>query len=184
MVITNNKQIYNKIKKLKAFGINKDIKLRKRPGEYNVTELGFNYRITDFQACLGYMQLKRYKLNLNKRRLIAKKYFLELSKIKKLKVMPYINECSYFVYQIFCRSNNERNKLIEFLKLNNIGCSIHYLRPLHLMKYYKKKHINKNKYFYSEMYGKTNISLPVYPKLNLKGLNYIIGTIKKFYKEK
>ena len=58
MVITNNKQIYNKIKKLKAFGINKDIKLRKRPGEYNVTELGFNYRITDFQACLGYMQQK------------------------------------------------------------------------------------------------------------------------------
>ena len=51
------------------------------------------------------------------------------------------------------------------------------------MKYYKKKHFNKNKYFYSEMYGKTNISLPVYPKLNLKGLNYIIGTIKNFIKK-
>ena len=49
-----------KLKDSKAFGINNDINKRKIPGKYNVLDLGFNYRMTDFQAALGYLQLKRY----------------------------------------------------------------------------------------------------------------------------
>ena len=54
MVITNEKKIFEKIKKLKAFGIDKDIKDRKKQGDYDVKFLGYNYRMTDFQAALGY----------------------------------------------------------------------------------------------------------------------------------
>ena len=53
-LITNDFDFYKKIKTLKAFGIDKDIKERKNPGEYNVNYLGFNYRMTDFQAAMGY----------------------------------------------------------------------------------------------------------------------------------
>ena len=61
MLITNSKKIYSEIKKIKAFGIDKDITERKKQGEYDVKSLGFNYRMTDFQSALGFMQLKRYK---------------------------------------------------------------------------------------------------------------------------
>ena len=61
MVITNDFNFYKKIKKLKAFGIDKDIKDRKKQGDYDVKSLGFNYRMTDFQAALGYKQIKQYK---------------------------------------------------------------------------------------------------------------------------
>ena len=57
---------------LKAFGIDKDIGQRKKPGEYNVKALGYNYRMTDFQACLGYFQLKRYFLNLRRKKKLPK----------------------------------------------------------------------------------------------------------------
>ena len=58
MVVTNNKFFYKKIKILKAFGIDKDINDRKKQGEYDVKLLGLNYRMTDFQAALGYHQTK------------------------------------------------------------------------------------------------------------------------------
>ena len=50
MLITNSKKIYPEIKKIKAFGIDKDITERKKQGEYDVKSLGFNYRMTDFQS--------------------------------------------------------------------------------------------------------------------------------------
>ena len=73
-VITNDKEIFSKIKKLKAFGIDKDLNERKKAGVYDVKSLGYNYRMTDFQAALGFLQFKRYKKNLLVRKQIAKKY--------------------------------------------------------------------------------------------------------------
>ena len=49
-IVTNDVKIYKKIKRIKAFGIDKDIKNRKIPGDYDVKSLGLNYRLTDFQA--------------------------------------------------------------------------------------------------------------------------------------
>ena len=74
IVVTNNQKFYEKIKKLKAFGIDKDIKDRKKQGDYDVKSLGFNYRMTDFQAALGYRQILNYDKNLKLRHLIAKRY--------------------------------------------------------------------------------------------------------------
>ena len=103
MLITNNKKFYDKVKKLKAFGIDKDIKDRKIPGDYDVRFLGYNYRMTDFQAALGYKQLLEYKNNLKRRHEIAKKYYENLSKVKELKIMPVNRNSSFFVFQIFTK---------------------------------------------------------------------------------
>ena len=54
MLICNDRNFYLKVKKLKAFGIDSDNKDRKKPGLYDVKSLGFNYRMTDFQAAIGY----------------------------------------------------------------------------------------------------------------------------------
>ena len=80
--------------------------------------------------------------------------------------MPYSKNCSYFVFQIFC---NHRDKLLKMLKFNNIGVSVHYNTPLPEMSYYKKKYrLLKKHYTSSYKYGESNISLPVYPKLEKK----------------
>ena len=85
-LITNNKKLYLKIKKLKAFGINKDINQRKIPGKYDVVNLGYNFRMTDFQAALGYYQLKRYRYNLLRRKEIAKRYLNNFKLNKRVKI--------------------------------------------------------------------------------------------------
>ena len=180
MLVTNNKKFYMKIKKLKAFGIDKEIKDRKKQGEYDVKSLGFNYRMTDFQAALGFRQIISYKKNLKKRREIAKLYKKKFENFKLIKTMPYSKNCSYFVFQIFCK---HRDKLLKMLKLNNIGVSVHYNTPLPEMSYYKKKYrLLKKHYTSSYKYGETNISLPVYPELKKKNINTICKKITDFLK--
>lgn len=177
MVITNNKKVFNKIKKLKAFGIDKDIKDRKKQGDYDVKYLGFNYRMTDFQAALGLNQILEYKKNFLIRHILVKRYLLNLSKNKNLKCMPYSKNCSYFIFQIFCKN---RDKILKELKKLKIGVSVHYSKALPLMSYYKSKYnLNPKRYKNSIKYGHENISLPVYPKLKIREVDKICKTITR-----
>ena len=179
MLITNNKNFYNKIKKLKAFGIDKDINQRKKQGTYDVVSLGFNYRLTDFQSALGLKQIQNYNDNLAKRHLLAKRYIKSLKDIEEIKCMPYTPSCSFFVFQIFCKN---RDMLLKKFKEKKIGVSIHYATPLPLMSYYKKKYALKKTIFKNaKTYADTNISLPVYPSLKFKELNRVVKVIKEFY---
>ena len=179
MLVTNNKSFYNKIKKLKAFGIDKDINQRKKQGTYDVKSLGFNYRLTDFQSALGLKQILNYKNNLKKRHIIAKKYINDLKNIREVKCMPYSANCSFFVFQIFCK---KRDKLLKRFKEKKIGVSIHYATPLPSMSYYKNKYnLSMLNYQKAKVYANTNISLPVYPSLKSKEQNKVINVIKEFY---
>ena len=180
VVITNNKKFFKKIKTLKAFGIDKDINNRKKQGDYDVKFLGLNYRMTDFQAALGYSQTLFYPKNLQRRKLIAKRYIKNLSKIKGILFMPYISDSSYFVFQIFCK---KRDFLLKYLKDKKIGVSVHYTNPLPKMTYYKKKYnLDVKNYPNALKYGNMNISLPVYPKLKNSEIDIICRTIINFNK--
>ncbi len=180
VVISNNKSFYNKIKKLKAFGIDKDIKDRKLPGLYDVKELGFNYRMTELHAAMGLLQLKKYKNFLQKRRQLAKRYIKNLSEITQLSYNKYDRNSSYFIFPIITKI---RNSLLKHLIKKKIGVSIHYATTLPFMTYYKKKYnLNKKKYQNSISYADENISLPVYPKLSFNDVDKICLEIKKFFK--
>lgn len=169
-VISNNKKLFAKIKKLKAFGIDTDIKDRKIPGLYNVKGLGYNFRMTDFQAALLYTQIKRYNSKLKKRRDNAQIYENFLSDCKNINFSTFLDGNSYFIFQIFV-DEKIRNNLIKKMVRNKIGCSIHYATPIPYFEYYKKSH---NKRFKNaEKYANTNISLPVYPDLKKEQIRYI-----------
>lgn len=175
MVVTNDKKFFLKIQKLKAFGIDKDIKDRKKQGDYDVKSLGFNYRMTDFQSALGLNQIIKYKKNLQLRHKIVKRYLKNLSKEQKIQCMPYSKDCSFFIFQIFCKN---RDKILKELKTKNIGVSVHYSNALPKMTYYKEKYnLNIKNYKNAVNYGCENISLPVYPKLKLNEVDRICKTI-------
>ena len=182
-IITNNLKFYKKVKKLKAFGIDKDINERKKPGEYNVKSLGFNYRMTDFQAAMGLYQLKKYKKNLASRHKISKKYISYLQKNSNLILPRYSKNDSYFVFQILLKNKKAKLDLMQKLKENKIGISVHYGTPLPAMHYYKKKYnLPKLNYTHSRNYADRVISLPVYPKLSNDNIKYICKTINKYIK--
>lgn len=181
IVITSNPAVYKKIKKLKAFGIDTDVSERKIVGSYDVKELGYNYRMTDFQAALGYGQMINYKKKLIIRKKIAKRYIKNFCKYKNILYTPFTNNNSYFVFQIFCKN---RNKVLEGLKKKNIGVSVHYMKPLPMMSYYKKKYnLPQSMYKNANEYANANISLPIYSALKNSEIDFICKKIIKLIRD-
>jgi len=180
IVISSDETIINKIKKLKAFGIDTPPELRSKPGVYDVMALGYNYRMTDFQAALAVGQLERYEENVAGRRKNAKLYCELLKNQNDISFIEYSDEHSYFLFQIILDNSIERDEVLLGLKENGIGVSIHYATPVPLMSYYK------NKYGYSvgdfpnaEKYGNQSISLPVHADLSHEDIEYICSTLLK-----
>ena len=177
-LITNDFRFFKRVKALKAFGIDKDIKDRKKPGVYEVNYLGFNYRMTDFQAAMGYNQIKLYKANLKRRHEIAKLYIKLLRNNNKLNLPRFSRKDSFFVFQILL--NNKKNKtiLMEKFKKYKIGFSIHYAKSVPMMRYYINKYkFQKKNFLNSNNYADRVISLPIYPKLKNTEVDKICGVI-------
>ena len=139
--------------------------------------LGFNYRLTDFQAALGISQLSRAQVGLDKRKKIAKiysEYFNGKNYI--LGQSGYIDGHAYHLYVIEVEN---RLELYNYLRKNNIYCQIHYV-PCHLMPYYKKLGWNYGDMPYSENYYRRCLSLPMYPGLD-EDQYYVLEKINAFY---
>ena len=182
ILITNKKDLIKKVRVLKALGVNTPPELRKKQGIYDVTNLGLNYRLTDFQAALAIGQILRYKKNINSRHENAKKFISIFSNLSKVKFQKFERNHSYFVFQIFLNSKKLRDNIMNVFKKKNIGCSIHYATPVPLMSYYRKKYNYKRGDFpNAEKYGSTSISLPVHQSINEKMIKSIYKILNKFH---
>ena len=83
MVTTNNKKLADRVRLLRTHGISKDNNNNESKGwYYEMTELGYNYRLSDIHAALGNSQLKKIDKNISKRIKIAERYDAELSDLQ------------------------------------------------------------------------------------------------------
>lgn len=190
MITTDNENLYNKLIQLRTHGITKDEDMfinsiedaggiTNYPGWYmEMQNLGFNYRMSDFQAALGLSQLKRAEEGLRKRREIAKKYNNAFKNQKFIKSQSgFINGHAYHLYilQVFNRFG-----LYNYLREYGILTQIHYF-PCHLMPYYKQSGWKLGDMPSSEEYYNSCISLPIYPTLTDEEQNFVIEKISDFY---
>ncbi len=144
MVTTNNSQLARRMRLFRNHGITTDLHQREKQGSwfYEMADLGYNYRITDFQCALGLSQLKRLSRFLEHRRKIAIKYnhaFSSVLAIEPLTVSPDIRH-AYHLYVIrvnFESLGSDRTTLFKTLRNKGIGVNVHYI-PVHLHPYYRK----------------------------------------------
>jgi dTDP-4-amino-4,6-dideoxygalactose transaminase len=145
---------------------------------YEMQTLGFNYRLTDFQAALGNSQLKRADKGLERRREIAKTYY------EAFNGKPFIKGQSGVAdghaYHLFVIEMENRKELYEHLRANNIFAQIHYV-PVHLMPYYKQFGWKEGDLPQAETYYSRCISLPMYPTLRIEEQQHVIQKINEFY---
>lgn len=141
-------------------------------------QLGFNYRITDFQAALGSSQLQRADEGLAKRRSIASVYY------HALKDKPYIlgqsGKASGHAYHLYVIEAENRLGLFKHLREHGILAQIHYI-PAHLMPYYRQFGWKEGDLPHAEKYYRHCISLPMFPTLTNEQQQYVIDTIEEFY---
>lgn len=181
MVTTNNKELYDKLCLYRTHGITKNpALLHEHHGGwyYEMQELGYNYRITDFQAALGISQLKRADLGLGRRQEIASRYtkaFLEIAGIRT----PFISDTIYHAYHLYIIQVENRSGLYNYLHENNIYAQVHYV-PLHMMPHYQQLGSKKGNMPVVEEYYEHCISLPMYPTLTEEEQEYVIQKIIEF----
>ena len=184
---TNNKHLAKKVKKLSLHGITKDGWNRfKNLGkwEYDITELGYKYNMTDISASFGLWQWENMRKWKSVRQQIVNKYSKELRDVEGL-ILPSINEQhSLHLYVVRLRLELwqiSRNEFIEKMNENGIGLAVHY-KPIHQLSYYKKIYrLKRNSFPVANDLFESIVSLPLYPLLSDKEVDYIIHIIKKLF---
>ncbi len=180
MITTNSKELYDKLLILRTHGITKNPDLMEENHGgwyYEMQMLGYNYRLTDFQAALGISQLKRAAKNLERRREIAKRYDTELSELNL--IIP--SEGYGHAYHLYVVKSKDRKGLYDYLRSKQIFVQVHYI-PIHYLPYYKNEGLQKGDYPAAESYYEQCLSLPMYPTLTDEEQGFVIEQVLEFEK--
>lgn len=145
---------------------------------YEMQTLGFNYRLTDFQAALGLSQLKRAEEGLSRRLEIASVYDNAFSGKSFIKGQSGVVDGH--AYHLYIIEVENRKGLYDYLRANNIFAQVHYI-PVHLMPYYRELGWKEGDMPNAENYYENCLSLPMYPTLSDEDQYYVIDKIRSFY---
>jgi perosamine synthetase len=192
-ILTNDEEQYHKLSILRKHGIDRREEMfneKERIGSwiYDMEALGFNYRITDFQAALGISQLKKINTFKARRREIVNYYNEHFTGMEEL-ILPYEDEnvdSNFHIYTLQVKDNPrfDRYDLYTYLGNKNYSPMVHYI-PVHLLGYYKKRFGYKRGDFpVSEYYYDRAISIPLYPSLTDEEVEKVVGDITNFVKSK
>ncbi|MFM2360563.1 MAG: UDP-4-amino-4,6-dideoxy-N-acetyl-beta-L-altrosamine transaminase [Bacteroidota bacterium] len=194
MITTNDEALYKKLLTLRTHGIVKDESAYLNSNEFatgavpanehyplwymEMQVLGYNYRLTDFQAALGTSQLQRANQGLVRRREIAANYAAAFQGASFIKGQS--GSVEGHAYHLYVIEVADRAGLYTYLRTKNIFAQIHYI-PCHLMPYYRQFGWKEGDLPHAENYYRHCISLPMYPTLTEEEQAYVIETIRQYY---
>ncbi len=189
IITTNDKNIFEKMEKLRSHGITKKkdnfLNSDPAPWHYEQQDLGFNYRITDIQCALGLSQLERLEEIVLERNSLLERYRKLLHDLP-LKLMEIPKDVFSAVHLGIIRFLNYdpliHKSIFKDLKNNGIGVQIHYI-PVHLQPYYKKFGFKEGDFPNSESYAKNSFSLPLYPGISSEIQEYVVTKLKESCKK-
>ncbi len=177
MLTTNSEELYKKLSLLRTHGITKENMEENHGGwYYEMVELGFNYRLTDFQSALGITQLAKNEQGVDRRNEIAKGYKKAFEGKIKFQSLPNktLNAHHLFIIEV-----ENRKELYDYLHSKGILAQIHYV-PVHTLPYYKQIGYQEADLSNSEKYYAHCISLPMYPTLTPDEQKYVIQEVLNF----
>jgi perosamine synthetase len=183
MILTDNDDFYQKLKIFRHHGIVKDNPTQ-GAWHYDIFQMGYNFRITDFQCALGISQMKKLDLFLKRRREIANTYDHAFSQMPEIMVQQVNSDVKHayhiYVVQLYKeRLKAGRKEIFDALRAENIGVNVHYL-PVHLHPFYKNQFSYKAGDFpKAEEYYTRAITLPIFPAMTDEDVNDVIEALRK-----
>ncbi len=183
MVITNSKQIAEKVRQLRSHGMTKSLKNRyssEYPWIFDIIEPGYNYRLDEIRAALGITQLKRIKKINELRKKASSYYHKNLQNIPGIILPDMVNDKTHSYHLYTIRVTNpyklSRNQLFKKLKNNGIRTTVYWM-PIHkytaYQKFAKKSNVVNTTKIYDEI-----LALPLFPNISKIHQDSVIKVIK------
>jgi len=184
MVTTNSETKYHRLLRFRNHGITTDFREREQTGSwfYEMTDLGFNYRLSDIQCALGRSQLKKLSSFLKRRTSIARSYINAFSDTELIRPLTtsvdIIHAWHLFVVRVdFGQLGIDRKAAFTHLRNEGIGVNVHYL-PVHLHPFYQKKY---GTHFgmcpNAESAYESILSLPIHPAMTDSDVEQVISSM-------
>ncbi|MCL4339411.1 DegT/DnrJ/EryC1/StrS family aminotransferase [Patescibacteria group bacterium] len=176
MVVTNNPDIYEKLKLLRMYG---------EKGRYNSILVGRNSRLDELQAAILLVKLKYLDKWDERRREIARLYFslFEEEAVKAKVVLPYGASNVWHVYHLFVIRIKKRSELKKYLEKYGIQTAIHYPVPIHLSPSMRFLGYMEGDFPESESAAEEVLSLPMFPELADEEVKKVAQAVIKFYEK-
>lgn len=185
MITTNNPEFAACMRNFRSHGISVDYKQREALGTWlhDMSELGYNYRLSDIQCALGISQLKKLSHWTERRRNIASQYSAAFKDIAELIIPSVLPDCnpSWHLYVVQFKLDLlkvGREKIFQALRAENIGVNVHYI-PVPWLTYYQKLGYKKGQWPVTESIYEKIITLPIWPGMTDKDIQDTIFSVKK-----
>jgi len=184
-VVTNSKEIYEKIKSIRSHGRLDSISYFNNPdsGQYNT--IGYNWRMSSITAALGISQLQKLDKIIKMRQENAKYISNKLSKCKEIKlpIPPKGYDHIYQMYSIRVKNQKIRDGLQKYLLGKQIFSKV-YFKPIHKMTFYKNQKKNGEEYLpVTEKISDTILTIPLYPNMTEEEKDYLVNSILEFFED-
>lgn len=186
MIVTDNDEYGRKLALLRTHGIDKSLSPHNGPSagwEYDMVELGRNYRMTDLQAALGISQLKKLDAFIDRRAEHVRQYAnlcADLAFIDLPGSIPDIRH-AWHIFTILV-NGIDRNAFFTYLRGHNVGANLHYI-PTYRLRYYRE-HLPRDPARFpvtEDVYNRI-VTLPLFPGLTEEEVHYVVDTMKDAYR--
>lgn len=185
MITTNDEETYKRLLRKRAFGVDRTVAERTVPGFYDVTMLGFNYRMNEIAAALGIEQLKSaaefHRIRETNYRLLNQG-FREIPEVDLFESSNGDFVSSYYCFSALLGPKvvSKRLEIVRRLNELGVGTSIYYPQPVPAFTYYQEKYGEKvaDRYPVASRIANSSISLPVGPHLGAEDMSYIVSSFK------
>ena len=178
VVATDDAAIASRLRRLRNHGITSDHRERAESGAwfYEQVELGFNYRLTDFQCALGQSQLRKLPRFVERRQEIAALYddaLPCLPGVRPLGVRPDVSHA----YHLYVVRVEGRDRVFQALRDAGIGANVHYV-PVHLHPFYRERfRTGPGLCPAAESAYEQILSLPVFPQMSDEDVEFVVGAL-------
>jgi len=185
-ILTNNEEYYRKMELFRSHGITRDPKLMTQApfiGYNEQIELGYNYRMTDFQAALGVSQLGKLGLFSKRRNEIVNRYNEAFSKIPQITIQQEIPESETTRHLFIIKIKSEclsadRDEILKALNAENVGVQVHYI-PVYYHPYYQSLGYKYGLCPLAEELYKEIVTIPLYYSLTNDDVESVIQAVIK-----
>jgi perosamine synthetase len=194
MVVTRHQALAQRLSRKRAFGVDRTPGERKEPGVYDVTMLGFNYRMNEISAALGVEQVKRLDNALAKRRSNFEALADALAEIDEVTILrgpgpgasSEGSRSSYYCLEVVLAAPHVRHRaeVVGLLKELGIGSSVYYPKPVPAMRYYQDRYgYDRAAVPVAAWISEGGIALPVGPHLEPEDMFSVANALKKAIKQ-